>query len=102
MENSALCLAFTVLSPTSDFHDIEFLQSIIVFDDRYATYTLAPPPNVLFILYQKWPWFETRLEDFDKYEDLRIIQIDSVAFRNTLRYMLYQRRSRNGSMISNS
>jgi hypothetical protein len=44
----------------------------------------------------------TRLKDFDKYENLRIIQIDRVAFGNTLRNMLYQRRSRNGGMISNS
>ena len=44
----------------------------------------------------------TRLKDFDKYKNLRIIQIDRVAFRNTLRNMLYQRRSRNGGMVSNS
>ena len=44
----------------------------------------------------------TRLKDLDKYENLRIIQIDRVAFGNTLRNMLYQRWSRNGSMISHS
>ena len=44
----------------------------------------------------------TRLEYFNKYEDLRIIQIDSVAFRNTLRDILYQCRSRDGGVISNS
>jgi hypothetical protein len=39
----------------------------------------------------------TRLEDFDKYEDVGIVQIDSVTFGNTLRNMLYeyQCRSRN-------
>ena len=46
--------------------------------------------------------YSTRLEDFDKYENLRIIQIDRVTFGNTLRNMLYQGRSRNGGMISNS
>ena len=44
----------------------------------------------------------TRLKNLDKYENLRIIQIDRVAFWNTLRNMLYQRRSRDGGMISNS
>ena len=44
----------------------------------------------------------THLENFDKYEDLRVIQIDRVTFRNTLRNILYQRWSRDGGMISNS
>ena len=44
----------------------------------------------------------TRLKYFNKYEDLRIIQIDSMAFRNILRDILYQCRSRDGSVIPNS
>ena len=44
----------------------------------------------------------TRLEDFDKYKDVGIVQIDSVTFGNTLRDMLYQCRLRNGGMIYNS
>jgi hypothetical protein len=44
----------------------------------------------------------THLKDFHKYENLRVIQIDRVAFGNTLCNMLYQCRSRNSCMISNS
>ena len=39
--NSTLWLVFTTMSSASDFHNIEFLKSIIVFNNWDATYTLV-------------------------------------------------------------
>jgi hypothetical protein len=96
---STLWLVFAALSSASDFHDVELLKSIIVFNNWNATYTLAR--NLVWNQEEKLIYLAC-LEDFNKYENLRIIQIDCVAFGNTLRNMLYQRRSSNGGMISDS